>query len=121
MKTITVFDKPMCCSSGVCGPSVDPDLARFADDLRWLAGQGVQIKRHNPAHDATAFMHDPIIREAMKHGGEAALPVIVVGGEERSRQRYPARGELAAWAGLPFAAAPATSTQGDCCGRTGCC
>ena len=121
MKTITVFDKPMCCSSGVCGPSVDPALARFADDLRWLAGQGIQVQRHNPAHDATAFMHDPIIREAMKAGGEAVLPVIVVDGEERSRQRYPERDELAGWVGLPIATDPATSTKGGCCGTSGCC
>jgi len=121
MKNITVFDKPMCCSSGVCGPSVDPALARFADDLRWLASQGVQVKRHNPAHDATAFMHDPIIREAMKVGGEAVLPVIVVDGEERSRQRYPERDELAAWIHLPLTSESATSTKGECCGKTNCC
>ena len=34
--TIRVFDPAMCCSSGVCGPQVDPDLARFAADLDWL-------------------------------------------------------------------------------------
>ena len=28
--TIRVFDPAMCCSTGVCGPSVEPDLARFA-------------------------------------------------------------------------------------------
>ena len=26
MKTIQVYDKPMCCSTGVCGPKVDPVL-----------------------------------------------------------------------------------------------
>jgi len=28
MKTIEIFDPAMCCSSGVCGPSVDPKLVR---------------------------------------------------------------------------------------------
>ena len=30
MTQIDVFDLPMCCSSGVCGPEVDPLLAAFA-------------------------------------------------------------------------------------------
>ena len=34
--TIRVFDPAMCCSTSVCGPSVDADLARFAADLDWL-------------------------------------------------------------------------------------
>ena len=33
---IQVFDPPMCCSTGVCGPDVDPVLVRFAADLAWL-------------------------------------------------------------------------------------
>ncbi len=121
MKTITVFDKPMCCSSGACGPSVDPVLAIFADDLRWLAAQGIQVKRHNPAQDASAFMCDAIILAAMKEVGEAALPVIVVDGQERSRQSYPARAEMAAWLGLTDASDPLTPPKSACCGTSGCC
>ena len=33
MKTFQVYDKPMCCSTGVCEPQVDPVLPRFAADL----------------------------------------------------------------------------------------
>ena len=33
MNKVEVFDPPMCCSTGVCGPSVDPALARFSSDL----------------------------------------------------------------------------------------
>jgi hypothetical protein len=75
MKDITIFDKPMCCSSGVCGPSVDPVLVRFAEDLRWLEQQGVKVTRHNPTQDAHAFVLDPVVREAMKDQGEEVLPV----------------------------------------------
>jgi len=37
--TSRVFDPAMCCSTGVCGPSVEPDLARFAADVDWLQKQ----------------------------------------------------------------------------------
>jgi hypothetical protein len=44
---IQIFDPAMCCSTGVCGPSVDPELVRFAADLDWLARQGVEVERYN--------------------------------------------------------------------------
>ena len=30
MKKIEIFDPAMCCSTGVCGPSVNPELIRVA-------------------------------------------------------------------------------------------
>lgn len=36
VKTVEVFDPAMCCSTGVCGPSVDPALSQFAGDLGGL-------------------------------------------------------------------------------------
>jgi hypothetical protein len=29
MKTIQVYDPPMCCSTGICGTDIDPDLVNF--------------------------------------------------------------------------------------------
>ena len=34
MTQLEVFDPPMCCTSGVCGPEVDPLLAAFAADIQ---------------------------------------------------------------------------------------
>jgi hypothetical protein len=33
MSKFQVFDPAMCCSTGVCGPEVDPALVRFAVDV----------------------------------------------------------------------------------------
>ena len=41
-KSIRVYDPPMCCSTGVCGPSVDPELVRVAADLKWAEGRGAK-------------------------------------------------------------------------------
>ena len=30
MKKIQIFDPAMCCSTGVCGPSIDPELLRMS-------------------------------------------------------------------------------------------
>ncbi|MCX5752314.1 MAG: arsenic metallochaperone ArsD family protein, partial [Candidatus Krumholzibacteria bacterium] len=43
MVKLEVYDPPMCCSSGVCCPSVDQVLPRFASDLEWLRNKGMTI------------------------------------------------------------------------------
>ncbi|GEN31171.1 hypothetical protein HNQ35_001676 [Cerasibacillus quisquiliarum] len=36
-----MFDPAKCCSTGVCGPSVDPDLTRVASAVYSLEQKGV--------------------------------------------------------------------------------
>ncbi len=36
MSKVQVVDPPRCCSTGVCGPEIDPALVRFAAELEWL-------------------------------------------------------------------------------------
>ena len=55
MASLRVFDRPLCCSTGICGPDVDPALVAFAADLQWLARKGVDVERINPAWQPTEF------------------------------------------------------------------
>src|SRR5450759_4509222 len=100
MTVLHVFDPPMCCSTGVCGPSVDPQLVRFAADLDWLHSQGVTVERFNLSQQPGAFAGDAAVRAALEKDGEAALPLVKVDGEVKSSGAYPSRDDLAAWAGL---------------------
>lgn len=104
---IDVYDPAMCCSTGVCGPSVDPALAAFADDLDWLALRGVEVRRYNLAQEPGAFATNDSVRTLLEEQGEAALPAVFVDGELRSSGRFPSRDELSSWAG---ATVPAVST-----------
>ncbi len=104
MTTVEVFDPPMCCSTGVCGPSVDPALATFAADLQWAGENGATVTRYNLAQEPGRFAGRDAVGALLAERGEGVLPVVVVDGEVRSSGRYPARAELAAWA-LPAAAA----------------
>ena len=47
MQMIEVFDPAMCCDTGIYGPAVDPKLLRFAADLDWLKGLGLDVQRFN--------------------------------------------------------------------------
>jgi len=98
MTTIEVFDPAMCCSTGVCGPSVDPALATFAADLGWIADQGARVERHNLSQEPKAFADSDLVRGLLAERGDEALPAIVVDGVLRSWGRYPSRAELSTWA-----------------------
>jgi len=89
----------MCCSTGVCGPSVDPQLVRFAADLDWLKSKGATVQRFNLAQEPAAFVEDAV-RQVLETKGEAALPLVMVDGQVKSTGSYPSREQLAQWAGV---------------------
>lgn len=116
MATLHVYDRPMCCSTGVCGPKVDPVLPRFASDLEWLRSQGVAVERFNLAQQPGAFTTHPEVRSALAEGIDC-LPLIVVDGRVVSKGTYPSRPILAAWAGVEAGSLPVAG----CCPTSGCC
>jgi len=98
---IEVYDPAMCCSTGVCGPSVDPQLVRFSADLEWLKSQGISVERFNLAQQPGAFAQDAAVKAALMMGGdEVNLPLVKVDGKVKSSGVYPSRAELAEWAGI---------------------
>ena len=116
MVSVRVFDPAMCCSTGVCGPSVDPRLARFAADLGWLKDQGIAVERFNLSQQPSAFANDAAVKSALEANGEAGLPLVKVDGEVKSSGTYPSRDELAAWAGVVARPPEAKGSAGGCCG-----
>lgn len=123
MKTIHVYDKPMCCSTGVCGPDVDPVLPQFAADLDWLKNQGHDVQRYNLAQQPQAFIENKSIHELLSTEGTDCLPVVIVDGQIVSRKVYPSRDKFSAWTNSSTAGPILTiaTPDGGCCGTTGCC
>jgi arsenite methyltransferase len=122
MKTVQVYDKPMCCSTGVCGPSVDPALPKFAADLDWLKHQGHNVERYNLAQQPQAFIENKSIHHLLSTAGTDCLPIVMVEGEIVSQAIYPSREDLAGWvAGSAAKQLLPVTKAGGCCGSTGCC
>jgi hypothetical protein len=127
MPTIRVFDPPLCCPTGVCGPTVDPELARVAGDLAWLASQGVAVERHNLAQEPGAFVAIAAVREALEQRGNDCLPLTLVDDRIAVEGSYPSRETFAALAGVPLRKLSLSGGGGSCCtpktggSGTGCC
>ena len=111
---IEVFDPPMCCSSGVCGPNVNKALPRFASDLDWLKLKGATVERYNLARDLHAFASNVLVKGLLSEKGDKCLPLILVDGKIVSEGNYPSRAELAKFAGIDVSI-PSEARRGTTC------
>lgn len=124
MSQVLIFDRAMCCPTGVCGPQVDNVLPTFAADLDWLAQQGHQVQRFNLAQDAGEFANSETAQSMLQSHGVECLPLVVVDGQVVSQGDYPSRANLALWTNTPVHPAnalPLSQSGQGCCGDSGCC
>ncbi|MCL4115121.1 UNVERIFIED_CONTAM: hypothetical protein GTU68_017345 [Idotea baltica] len=124
MTKVRIYDKAMCCSTGVCGPQIDPVLPKFAADLDWLKEHGNDVLRFNLAQDPAEFAKNSTVQQMLNDEGVDCLPLVIVDDRIVSRSAYPSRENLAMWTGT--AMKPKVSLQiasdSDCCGGApGCC
>lgn len=74
MKTLTVFDPAMCCSTGVCGSDVDQVLVDFSADVQWLKSRGVQVERYNLAQQPMSFVQNEKAKAFLRLPGRKDCP-----------------------------------------------
>ena len=97
MNTLQIYDPAMCCSTGICGPDVDPDLANFASLLSQLQQRGVKVERYNLGQQPVAFVQNAQVKTLLEREGVEALPAIFHNGELLLKGRYPTREERGEW------------------------
>ncbi|MBX9590949.1 MAG: arsenite efflux transporter metallochaperone ArsD [Hyphomonadaceae bacterium] len=118
MAKLSVYDPPMCCSTGVCGPDGDDQLAQFAAALGWVRESGVQVERYDLGHQPGAFATNAFVKELLEKDGMACLPLVLVDGDVFAKGEYPSREAIGARLGIgttspaPSNTAPAASA---CC------
>ncbi len=97
MKAIQIYDPPMCCSTGICGTDIAPDLVNFAGMLAQLKQRGISIERYNLAQQPVAFAQNDDVKHLLQSAGEKALPLIFWDGTLKMQGRYPTRDERSEW------------------------
>ncbi len=97
MKTIQVYDPPMCCSTGICGTDVDSDRVSFSAMLAQLGQRGIHIERYNLAQTPIAFVKNPFVKTLLENEGVEGLPLIFWDGEVHLKGRYPTKAERPDW------------------------
>lgn len=100
MKSVKIFDPALCCPTGVCGPSVDPELTRVASVVFSLSHKGFDVTRYNLANEPAAFVENEVVSEVLQKQGPDALPMVLVDGEVVKTGEYPSNEEFANWLGV---------------------
>lgn len=116
MKKLEIYDPSTCCSN-----KVDPVLDQVAEDLRWWAGQGVEVKRYSLASEPQAFAANA---EVLKEMGAVMdrLPITVIDGKIVAVGAYLSRAQLAQKLGPnPDVAGQLTIKAAGCCATKTCC
>ena len=102
MKKMIIFDPAMCCSTGVCGPSVNKELLRVSTVLNTLKNKGVLIERYNLTSNPQIFVDNKEINEILNTKGIDALPVIMLEGIVIKEGGYPTNQEICELLELPL-------------------
>lgn len=124
MSKIEIFDPAMCCSTGLCGVSVDQELLRVATTINALTKKGVSIIRYGLSSEPQAFVDNKKVNEFLKKEEVNVLPITLVDGEIVKTKAYPTDDEFAKWTGLSkdeFTGEAVAKKKGCCCDNGGCC
>jgi hypothetical protein len=86
---VEIYDPAMCCSTGLCGPVLDPGLVKMNDALLALKKQGVEVERFNLAQQPKAFMANKTVAALLRKNGKKILPITIINGEIFKTGEYP--------------------------------
>lgn len=130
MKTIEIFEPAMCCSTGLCGANVNPELLRISTVLNTLHRMGITISRYNLSNSPMQFATNQTVSEQIRLHGADRLPITVVDGKIAVFGRYPTNDEFVNWLSLPQSAfgekencckGNSSCEEHNCRGETCCC
>ncbi len=93
---VEIFDPPMCCPTGLCGPSLDQTLLDVSEMLLTLQAAGVRAERYQMSSNPHAFLNNPEVMRLVREREMAALPITIVRGHIIKAGAYPTRAEVQA-------------------------
>ncbi|RJQ16206.1 MAG: arsenical resistance operon transcriptional repressor ArsD [Nitrospiraceae bacterium] len=97
---IEIYDPAMCCSSGLCGPGIDPVLVKMNETVLTLKKQGIEVERFNLAQQPKAFLENKTVADLLHKNGKKILPVTMINGEVFKTGEYPLYEELCSASGI---------------------
>jgi hypothetical protein len=141
MKIMEIYEPAMCCSTGLCGVGVDPELLRISTVINTLKKKGIVVERYNLSNAPKSFVSNKDINSLIHEKGVEKLPATVIDGSIVLTDRYPTNDEIIEMLSLStdifgdtqIVDVSAVSSQecgcsdndccsdGDCCSDSDCC
>ena len=91
---IEIFDPPMCCPTGLCGPTIDQELLDISEMFHHLQDQGYRIERYQMTTHPGKFTGNPAVMQLIREKQMAALPITIIRGNVVADGYYLKRNEI---------------------------
>jgi hypothetical protein len=91
---IEIYDPPMCCPTGLCGPTIDQDLLDVSEMVHQLQTQGLRVERYQITTHPGKFTENPQVMGLIREKQMAALPITMVRGKIVADGYYPKLDEI---------------------------
>jgi hypothetical protein len=93
---LEIFEPTMCCSTGICGPSVDDKLVRINENIELLKKkyESLEVSRYQPQTHGLKFVTNKEVSKLMKENGGKILPITVLDKKVVKQGAYPSLEEL---------------------------
>ena len=89
MRKLEIFEPPLCCPTGVCGPAPDPALAKLQESiLRWKKA-GIAVERMAINQAPQRFMANATVVDLLTREGQEVLPISLLDGKVVCKGKYP--------------------------------
>lgn len=99
---VEIFDTPMCCPTGLCGPALDQTLLDVNQMVLTLRAEGLSVERYQLTSHPQAFLGNSDVMRRVREQQTAALPITIVKGRFVKSGAYPTLEEVrAALTGTP--------------------
>ena len=93
---VEFFDPPMCCPTGLCGPTLDQTLLDVNQMILSLQSENLRVERYQMASNPNAFLSNLEVMRLVREKQMDSLPIIVVRGKVIKVGDYPSAEEIRA-------------------------
>lgn len=93
---IELFDPPMCCPTGLCGPALDQTLLDVNEMILSLQEEGVYVERYQMTSHPQKFIGNDEVMRLVRERQMEALPITAVHGQVIKVGMYPTVDEIRA-------------------------
>ena len=86
---VELFDPPMCCPTGLCGPELDQTLLDVGEMILVLQEESIAVERYQMTSHPQKFINNNEVMRLVREKEMAALPITTVHGAVIKVGAYP--------------------------------
>ena len=91
---VEIFDPPMCCPTGLCGPTLDQTLLDLNEMIMAVQNEGYGVARYQMTSHPNAFLNNAEVMKLVREQQMTALPITTVHGKVIKSGAYPTLAEI---------------------------